>query len=39
MSVLAAAYMPESWYVPMERLATWFEKRPKTTPQGAAQIT
>jgi uncharacterized membrane protein YphA (DoxX/SURF4 family) len=30
MSVLAAAYMPESWFEPLERLATWFERRPKS---------
>jgi hypothetical protein len=39
MSVLAAAYMPESWFAPLERLATWFEKRPKSATQGDAQTT
>jgi hypothetical protein len=29
MSALAAAYMPEEWFAPLERVATWLERRPK----------
>lgn len=39
MSVLAAAYMPDEWFAPIERLATWFEKKPKRAPQGEVQST
>jgi hypothetical protein len=38
MAVLASAYMPEEWFSPLERLATWVEgeKRPKRIKAEAA---
>jgi hypothetical protein len=34
MALLVAGYLPEPWLAPVERLATWLEKRPvRTTEQ------
>jgi uncharacterized membrane protein YphA (DoxX/SURF4 family) len=39
MSVLAAAYMPEEWFAPLERVASWLEKRPKIKAVEDAPVT
>jgi uncharacterized membrane protein YphA (DoxX/SURF4 family) len=37
MALLVAAYLPERWLEPLERLATWFEKRPRVAHETAEE--
>jgi uncharacterized membrane protein YphA (DoxX/SURF4 family) len=37
MALLLAAYLPERWLEPLERLATWLEKRPRVVREAAQE--